>query len=88
MNNSLTQLQNSSATDDGRHASFRHRVVALYVDGFRSMRTGRKLWVLIIVKLLIIFGVLKLFFFPDVLKRDYSTDAERAEAVRTHLSRP
>lgn len=61
------------------------RVADLYVDGFRSMTVGRKLWVLIIVKLLIIFGVFKLFFFPDLLQRDYSTDAERAEAVRQNL---
>ena len=36
-----------------------------YADGFRSMTVGRKLWVIIIIKLIVIFGVLKLFFFPD-----------------------
>lgn len=64
------------------------RAVGLYADGFRSMRTGRKLWALIIIKLLVLFGVLKLFFFPDVLKRDYTSDADRAAAVRTHLTEP
>lgn len=50
------------------------------------MTTGRSLWVLIIVKLVIIFGILKLFFFPDLLSRDYDTDEQRAEAVRTYLT--
>ena len=41
------------------------RVIDLYVDGFRHMTIGRTLWAVIIVKLIIIFGVLKLFFFPN-----------------------
>jgi len=62
-----------------------NRVVELYVGGFREMTVGRSLWVLIIVKLIVLFGVLKLFFFPDVLSRDYDSDAERARAVRSTL---
>lgn len=62
------------------------KIVRFYTDGFRQMTTGRSLWVLIIVKLLIIFGVMKLFFFPDILSRDYDTDEERAGAVRTSLT--
>lgn len=61
------------------------KIVGFYIDGFRSMTVGRKLWALIIIKLIIIFGVLKLFFFPDLLKTNYSTDEERADAVRTTL---
>ena len=61
------------------------RVVDLYVDGFRSMTVGRTLWALILIKLAIFFLIFKLFFFPDLLQRDYSTDEERAQAVRTSL---
>ena len=64
---------------------FWHRTVDLYVDGFRNMTVGRKLWLLIIIKLFIFFAVLKLFFFPDVLERHYDTDSERADAVRESL---
>lgn len=64
------------------------RILDLYVDGFRSMTVGRKLWALIIVKLILLFGVMKLFFFPDLLERDYNTDAERAGAVRSALITP
>lgn len=66
-------------------AGWLSRVIDLYADGFRSMRVGRKLWVLILIKLAILFGILKVFFFPDLLQRDYDSDSERAEAVRSHL---
>ncbi len=58
----------------------------MYRDGFRNMTVGRYLWAIIIVKLLIMFLVLKLFFFPNILERDYATEAERAEAVRDALT--
>ena len=47
---------------------FLYRVFDLYYDGFRNMKLGRTLWAIIIVKLLIIFLILKLFFFPNFLK--------------------
>lgn len=62
------------------------RIVRFYVDGFRSMTIGRKLWAVIIIKLIVIFGVLKLFFFHDFLGSRYDTDEERAEAVRASLT--
>lgn len=60
---------------------------SMYYDGFRNMTVGRWLWAIILVKLAILFLVFKLFFFPDILQRDYDTDAERADAVRTNLLR-
>ncbi|MBO4977879.1 MAG: DUF4492 domain-containing protein [Muribaculaceae bacterium] len=61
-------------------------VYSLYADGFRSMTVGRKLWALIIIKLIILFAILKVFFFPDILSINYSNDAERADAVRNELT--
>lgn len=66
-------------------ASWPVRVIRFYVDGFRQMTVGRSLWLLIIIKLIIIFGILKLFFFPDILESRYDSDAERSEAVRSSL---
>lgn len=60
----------------------------MYADGFKEMTTGRTLWVIILIKLFVIFGILKLFFFPDILNRDFSTDEERAAHVRHHLANP
>lgn len=57
-----------------------------YRDGFRSMTVGRTLWIVIAVKLAVMFLVIRLFFMPDRLAEDYTTDAERAGAVREALS--
>ena len=53
---------------------FLYRVYDLYADGFRSMRLGRTLWAIILIKLFIIFLVLKLFFFPNFLKEHAAGD--------------
>ena len=42
------------------------KIIRFYIDGFRGMTWGRPLWVLIIVKLVIMFGILKVFFFQSV----------------------
>ena len=55
---------------------FFHRAWDLYYDGFRHMTLGRTLWLVILVKLFVIFVVLKLFFFPNFL----SSHAEGDEA--------
>jgi len=60
----------------------------MYVDGFRNMTVGRSLWLIILIKLFLFFVVLKLFFFPDILQRDYDNDAERSAAVREQLAAP
>lgn len=65
---------------------FFQRVWDLYYDGFRNMTVGKSLWILIIVKLFIFFVIIKWLFFPNILKENYSSDAERAEAVRTELT--
>ena len=52
-----------------RKDSFLYRVYDLYSDGFRHMRLGRTLWAIILIKLFIIFVILKIFFFPNFLKQ-------------------
>jgi hypothetical protein len=64
--------------------SFLYKVFDLYYDGFRSMRLGRTLWAIILIKLVIIFVVLKLFFFPDFLKQNAKGD--EAGYVATELT--
>ena len=43
------------------------KVIRFYVEGFREMTVGRTLWAIILIKLFILFAVLKVFFFPDLL---------------------
>lgn len=50
----------------------------MYADGFRQMKLGKTLWAIILIKLFIIFAVLKIFFFPDFLKNhtDRGTESD------------
>lgn len=57
-----------------------YRVFHLYYDGFRTMTIGKTLWVIILIKLAIIFLVLKLFFFPDYIDSK-AKDEDKAEFV-------
>ncbi|NDV58550.1 DUF4492 domain-containing protein [Bacteroides sp. 519] len=43
------------------------KIWEFYIDGFRSMTLGRTLWFIILLKLFIMFFVLKMFFFPNFL---------------------
>ncbi|MBD5170846.1 MAG: DUF4492 domain-containing protein [Bacteroidales bacterium] len=43
------------------------RIYRFYRDGFMNMTIGKSLWLIILIKLAVIFLVLKLFFFPDFL---------------------
>jgi hypothetical protein len=57
-----------------------------YYDGFRNMSAwGKKAWIIIVIKIIIIFLVLRLFFFPDLLKRDFRSDSERSTFVRNQI---
>lgn len=60
------------------------RIVLFYVEGFRSMTVGRTLWVIILVKLFLMFAVLKVFFFPDPLAGKSSN--ERADFILDRLA--
>ncbi len=64
------------------------RVFNFYYEGFRSMTLGRTLWLIILIKLFVMFVVLKLFFFPNFLKTNFSTDEERSDYVIEQLTKP
>lgn len=60
------------------------RIYRFYRDGFASMTIGRSLWLLIIIKVAILFLVLKLFFFPNVVKNESEKRGiPAAEIVKT-----
>ena len=63
-------------------------IVRFYVDGFRSMTVGKVLWKIILLKLFILFAILKLFFFPDYLHTNFDTDEERADHVLDMITQP
>ena len=67
--------------------SLLNRLFHFYYDGFRNMSGwGRKVWVIIIIKLFIMFAILKIFFFQDFLYKNYHSDKERTEHVLEQLT--
>ena len=58
------------------------KIFRFYIDGFRDMSTwGKKVWLIILVKLFIIFLILRLFFFHDFLKTRFDNDDQRSKYV-------
>jgi hypothetical protein len=64
--------------------SLLYRIFDLYYDGFRNMTLGRTLWTVILIKLVVIFALLKVFFFPDYLK-EHSEKGHEADYVATQI---
>ena len=64
------------------------RIFRFYYEGFTTMSWwGKRIWTILLIKLFIIFLVLKLFFFPDFLKKNYRTDEQRSEHVLEQLTK-
>jgi hypothetical protein len=63
------------------------RIFYFYYDGFRAMTIGRKLWLIILIKLFILFIILKLLFFPDYLNSRFTTNQERSDYVIEQLTK-
>lgn len=60
------------------------RIFYFYLDGFREMRLGKTLWLIIMIKLFIMFFVIKLFFFPNFLGK-FDSDEEKGSHVSNEL---
>lgn len=63
------------------------RIKDFYISAWRrsvSTKTGRHLWLLLLLKVAILLVLFKILFFPNRLAQ-YETDAQKAEAVRQSL---
>ena len=59
------------------------RIWRFYRDGFREMTLGRTLWAVILIKVAVLFLVVKLFFFPSALGG--LSDEQKADTVTKQL---
>lgn len=64
-----------------------YRIYSFYMQGFRRMRLGRVLWAIILIKLALLFGVFKLFFFPDYLDTRFSSEEEKIDYVYENITK-
>ena len=64
----------------------KRRLIAIYnfyVDGFKNMTWGRQLWWVILLKIIILFLVMRAFFFKPVLAG--KSQEQRIEHVSNEL---
>ncbi|PLX01618.1 MAG: DUF4492 domain-containing protein [Marinilabiliales bacterium] len=67
--------------------SFFRKAFYLYFDGFKNMSSlGKKLWIIVIVKLFIMFAILKFVFFPNFLNSNFETEKDKSEYVINSLT--
>jgi uncharacterized protein DUF4492 len=60
--------------------------LSMYSEGFKNMKPlGKKLWLIIGVKVVIFFIIMKILFFPNFLKTNFNNDRDRADHVINNL---
>ncbi len=67
-----------------KKTSFLYKAYMLYYEGFKNMTLGKTLWTVIIIKLFIMFAVLKVFFFPNYIKQN-AAKGEEAQFVEQQM---
>lgn len=75
-----------SSKTDVKKAPFWRGAFYLYYDGFRSMsRTSKVLWTLALIKLFIMFAILRPFFFPRIVGQQ-GDKAQQANFVMEQIT--
>jgi hypothetical protein len=62
------------------------KIFSFYYQGFKNMTWGKTVWVVILIKPFIFFFIMKIFFFPNILQKNFSTDEERSAHVLENLT--
>jgi hypothetical protein len=63
------------------------RVINFYYEGFKNMTIGKTLWLIILIKLFVMFFVLKIFFFPNHLGRFDKPDEKQNYVLNELIQR-
>lgn len=63
------------------------KIFRFYKDGFTHMPSwAKQAWLVILIKLFVMFIILKLFFFPNFLKTNFKTDQDRSNHILENLT--
>jgi len=57
----------------------------MFRDGFKNMTLGKTLWTIVIIKLIIMFLILRPFFFPNFLSSKFDDNESKANYVSEEL---
>ena len=66
---------------------FIRKIASFFIEEFRGMTVGKKLWLIIIIKLFIIFAVFRIFFFKDFLNRKFDNQKDKGNYVIQELTK-
>ena len=61
-------------------------IIRFYVDGFRRMTLGKTLWAIILIKLFIMFAIVKVFLLPNYLNSRFDASAQKSDYVAGSLT--
>lgn len=60
----------------------------MYAEGIKNMSSqSKKLWLLIFIKLFIMFAILKIFFFNNYLNSKFDNDQEKGDYIIERLTK-
>ena len=62
------------------------KVANFYIDGFKSMKLGKKLWAIVAIKIFVLFIIIKLLFFPNILQEQFKSDKARSNYILEQLT--
>ncbi len=64
------------------------KVFNFYYEGFKNMnKTGRRLWLIVIIKLSVMFLILKIFFFQSFFStKELNTEKDKIEYIHEQLT--
>lgn len=63
------------------------QTINFYIDGFKNMKLGKTLWLVILVKLFIMFFILKILIFNERLNTKFDNDNAISDYVIENLTR-
>ncbi len=63
------------------------KILSFYKEGFASMRLGRRLWLIIVIKFIILFGIIKWLYFPNYLEDNFDNDTQRGYYILEQLTK-
>jgi len=64
-------------------------IFKFYYEGFKHMPSwGKKMWIIILIKLFIMFALLKIFFFSNFLNSKFENQEDKGDYVLEQLIKP
>ena len=71
---------------DNKPMSIVSSIITFYADGFRRMTLGKTLWAIILIKLFVLFAIVKVFLLPNHLNSRCDTPGQKSACVADSLA--